>query len=98
MSENVPCTFVDGKCQQCGATCNHTANSWKYESTGHGTHKVICAVCGKTVDELGCIYINGKCQQCGGLYDVDSNVPFPISIGKGLLRSLRSFFMSIFIR
>ena len=149
LSENVPCTYVDGKCQICGATCDHMANSWKYESTDHGTHKVICAVCGKTVDELGCVYINGKCQtcgapepacdhmgqhfkfaannngthnvlcadcgavvsenvpctyvdgkcqQCGGLYDVASNVPFPISIGKGLLRSLRSFFMSLFIR
>ena len=147
LSEKVPCTYVDGKCEQCGAICDHMANSWKYESTDHGTHKVICAVCGKTVDELGCVYINGKCQtcgakepgcnhtnqkfvannngthdvlcgdcgetvsenvpctfvdgkcqQCGGLYDVASNVPFPISIGKGLLRSLRSFFMSLFIR
>ena len=63
--ENVPCDYVDGKCQLCGATCDHRADSWKYESTDHGTHKVICAVCGKTVDELGCLYVNGKCKTCG---------------------------------
>ena len=65
LSENVPCTYVDGKCQQCGATCDHMANSWEYESTDHGTHKVICAVCKAVVDELGCTYVNGKCQTCG---------------------------------
>ena len=146
--ENVPCDYVDGKCQLCGATCDHMANSWKYESTDHGTHKVICAVCGKTVDELGCLYVNGKCKtcgapepacqhlnenyeyvdnhngthnvvcadcgavaeenvpcdyildecvHCGGLY-AGGNVPFFVSTGKGLLRSLRSFFMGLFIR
>ncbi len=65
VSENVPCTYVDGKCEQCGATCDHMANSWEYESTDHGTHKVICAVCKAVVDELGCTYVNGKCQTCG---------------------------------
>ena len=100
VSENVPCTFVDGKCQQCGAKepgCNHT--NQKFVANNNGTHDVLCGDCGETVSEnVPCTYVNGKCQQCGGLYDVASNIPFPISIGKGLLRSLRSFFMSLFIR
>ena len=100
LSENVPCTYIDGKCQQCGAKepgCNHT--NQKFVANNNGTHDVLCGDCGETVSEnVPCTFVDGKCQQCGGLYDVASNVPFPISIGKGLLRSLRSFFMSLFIR
>ena len=69
LSENVPCTYVDGKCIQCGAekpACDHMKNNWKYVDNGDGTHKVICKDCGKVVEEhAACVYTKGKCV-CGG--------------------------------
>ena len=69
VSENVPCTYVDGKCIQCGAekpACDHMKNNWKYVDNGDGTHKVICKDCDKVVEEhAACVYTKGKCV-CGG--------------------------------
>ena len=73
MSENVPCTYVDGKCTQCGAEkvatdtswCNHMKNNWIYENLHNGTHNVVCKDCAETVSEaVPCVYTDGKCI-CG---------------------------------
>ncbi len=148
VSENVPCTYIDGKCQQCGAVCQHVKQhavdnedgtcsyvcdkcntvidtvahiyyegedtcarcgaakaackhlneNYEYVDNGNGTHNVVCADCGAVAQEnVACDYILDECVHCGGLY-TSGNVPFFVSTGKGLLRSLRSFFMSLFIR
>ena len=148
VSENVPCTYIDGKCQQCGAVCQHVKQhavdnedgtcsyvcdkcntvidtvahiyyegedacarcgapkaackhlneNYEYVDNGNGTHNVVCADCGAVAQEnVACDYILDECVHCGGLY-AGGNVPFFVSTGKGLLRSLRSFFMSLFIR
>lgn len=93
------CHWENGQCVDCKQDCDHMGTTFDFSANNNGTHNVLCHRCGETVSEnVPCTYVNGKCQQCGGLYDVASNIPFPISIGKGLLRSLRSFFMSLFIR
>ena len=86
-------------CARCGFVCDHMGQKFEFSANNDDTHNVLCADCKTVVSEnVPCTFVDGKCQQCGGLYDVASNVPFPITIGKGLLRSLRSFFMSLFIR
>lgn len=69
VSENVPCTYVDGKCIQCGAekpACNHMGNHWTYVNNGNSTHNVVCADCGAVVSaNVACNYENGVCITCG---------------------------------
>ena len=97
--DELGCIYVNGKCKTCGAKepgCNHT--NQKYVDNGNGTHNVVCADCGAVAQEnVACDYILDECVHCGGLY-TSGNVPFFVSTGKGMLRSLRSFFMSIFAR
>ena len=109
LSENVPCTYVDGKCIQCGAekpACDHMKNNWKYVDNGDGTHKVICKDCGKVVEEhAACVYTKGKCV-CGGhkkvvIPDTDELDPsfsvsrYPIC---QFFHAVREFFRSLFHR
>ena len=109
VSENVPCTYVDGKCIQCGAekpACDHMKNNWKYVDNGDGTHKVICKDCGKVVEEhAACVYTKGKCV-CGGhkkvvIPDTDELDPsfgvsrYPIC---QFFQAVRQFFRSLFHR
>ena len=95
--------YYDGEdtCARCGAgkaACKHLNENYEYVDNGNGTHNVVCADCGAVAQEnVACDYILDECVHCGGLY-AGGNVPFFVSTGKGLLRSLRSFFMSIFIR
>ena len=69
VSENVPCTYVDGKCTQCGAekpACDHMGNHWTYVNNGNSTHNVVCADCGAVVSaNVACNYEDGVCITCG---------------------------------
>ena len=110
VSENVPCTYVDGKCTQCGAekpACDHMKNNWKYVDNGNGTHKVICKDCGKVVEEhAACVYTKGKCAACGhkkfvvtpGTDELDPSFSvsrYPIC---QFFQAVRQFFRSLFHR
>ena len=83
VSENVPCTYVDGKCQQCDAekpvtVCDHMGQHFKFVANNDGTHNVLCADCNAVVSKnVPCTYVDGKCQQCDAAQPAPVPTPAP---------------------
>ena len=81
VSENVPCTYVDGKCQQCNAeepACDHMGQHFKFVANNDGTHNVLCADCDAVVSKnVPCTYVDGECEQCGAAQPAPVPTPAP---------------------